>query len=123
MRPPWPSSSSWPSWDHVEAQYNTGVLYYHGHGTAADPEKALYWFQRAAGWGHRESQYNCGVLYRPARVPPPTWPPPAPGLRKPPPRVTRGPSRPWPLWTPPRPEEDPAALFRQGVEAYDAGDY
>ena len=50
--------------DHVEAQYNTGVLYYHGHGTAADPEKALYWFQRAAGWGHRESQYNCGVLYK-----------------------------------------------------------
>ena len=95
--------------DHVEAQYNTGVLYYHGHGTAADPEKALYWFQRAAGWGHRESQYNCGVLYKAGRVPPPTWPPPAPGSKKPPPRATRGPSRPWPLWTPPRPRAECAA--------------
>ena len=110
--------------DHVEAQYNTGVLYYHGHGTAADPAKALYWFQRAAGWGHRESQYNCGVLYKAGQGTAPDLAAARSWFEKAAAQGHQGAQKALAALDAPAPqEEDPAALFRQGVEAYDAGDY
>ncbi len=47
----------------AEAQYNLGVLYIEGKGAPRDPEKAHYWFLRAAGQQHPEAQYNLGHLY------------------------------------------------------------
>ncbi len=34
-----------------------------GYGMAKDPQKAVYWYQQAAGKGHPEAQYNLARLY------------------------------------------------------------
>ena len=110
--------------DHVEAQYNTGVLYYHGHGTAADPEKALYWFQRAAGWGHRESQYNCGVLYKAGQGAAPDLAAARSWFEKAAAQGHQGAQQALAaLDAPAAPGGGPRRPVPQGVEAYDAGDY
>jgi TPR repeat protein len=46
-----------------DAQYNLGVLYDEGNGTAQDYKTALKWYQLAADQGHSYAQYNLGVLY------------------------------------------------------------
>ena len=48
---------------HADAQFNCGVMYYKGLGTAADKARALYWYEKAAEQGHAKAQFNCGVMY------------------------------------------------------------
>ena len=48
---------------HAKAQFNCGVMYDNGEGTAADKAKALYWYEKAAELGHAQAQFNCGRLY------------------------------------------------------------
>lgn len=47
----------------VDAQYNLGIIYYHGEGVEKDFEQALSWFQKAAEQGDVDAQYNLGFMY------------------------------------------------------------
>ncbi|MFY9398624.1 MAG: tetratricopeptide repeat protein [Desulfomonilia bacterium] len=47
----------------VDAQYNLGVIYYHGEGVTRDFEEALSWFQKAAEQDDADAQYNLGFMY------------------------------------------------------------
>ncbi|HPC47135.1 MAG TPA: tetratricopeptide repeat protein [Deltaproteobacteria bacterium] len=47
----------------VDAQYNLGVMYYHGEGVPVDHEEALRWFHRAAEQGDADAQYSLGCMY------------------------------------------------------------
>ena len=38
-------------------------MYYNGEGTPKDMEKALYWYEKAAGNGCIRAQYNCAMMY------------------------------------------------------------
>lgn len=48
---------------HAAAQFNCGVMNYHGKGTAMDKATALHWFEQAAEQGYVKAQFNCGLLY------------------------------------------------------------
>lgn len=51
----------------VTAQFNCGIMYNNGEGTAKDEAKALMWFERAAGQGHVDAQFICGEMYNDGR--------------------------------------------------------
>jgi TPR repeat protein len=47
----------------VEAQYNLGLLYYHGKGLAADLTEAHRWYLLAAEAGYARAQYRAAEMY------------------------------------------------------------
>jgi TPR repeat protein len=47
----------------VDAQYNIGIMYYHGEGVARDHDQALKWFHLAAEQNDAEAQFNLGFMY------------------------------------------------------------
>jgi TPR repeat protein len=47
----------------VDAQYNLGVIFYHGEGMARDFQEALTWFQKAAEQDDADAQYNLGFMF------------------------------------------------------------
>jgi len=47
----------------TEAQYNLGLLYFHGHGVDADPVEALKWYRAAAEQGYARAQYRVAEIY------------------------------------------------------------
>ncbi|MGO9147895.1 MAG: tetratricopeptide repeat protein [Desulfomonilia bacterium] len=47
----------------VDAQYNLGIIYYHGEGAAKDYQEALKWFHLAAEQNDADAQYNLGFMY------------------------------------------------------------
>jgi uncharacterized protein len=47
----------------VDAQYNLGIIYYHGEGVPRNFEEALIWFHRAAEQNDADAQYNLGFMY------------------------------------------------------------
>ena len=40
---------------HVEAQFNLGVMYFHGDGVAQNDAAAAIWFRKAAEQGHGDA--------------------------------------------------------------------
>ncbi len=46
---------------HADAQFNCGVMYYRGEGTAPDKAKALYWYEKVAEQGHAQAQDHEGL--------------------------------------------------------------
>jgi TPR repeat protein len=44
------------------AQYNLGLMHFHGIGVAQDDVEAVKWFRRAAEQGEPSAQYNLGVM-------------------------------------------------------------
>jgi|GEM_PF-3151171 len=46
----------------VNAQFDVGLQYYDGKGTARDETQAAHWFGEAANQGHPKAQYNLGVM-------------------------------------------------------------
>ena len=49
--------------DDKEAQFMLGKMYLEQEANGIDPDKAVYWYQRAANLGHHEAQINLGMLY------------------------------------------------------------
>jgi TPR repeat protein len=47
----------------VEAQYNLGLLYYHGRGVPADPAVAHAWYLKAAEHGYARAQYRVAEMF------------------------------------------------------------
>ena len=47
----------------AKAQYNLGIMYYHGRGMDVNYKKAFEWYEKAAEQGHAPSQFNLGVMY------------------------------------------------------------
>ncbi|HDP24013.1 MAG TPA: sel1 repeat family protein [Deltaproteobacteria bacterium] len=47
----------------VDAQYNLGILYYHGEGIPKNYEEALKWFLLAAEQDDADAQYNLGFMF------------------------------------------------------------
>src|ERR1700729_2240405 len=47
----------------TDAQYNLGIMYFTGQGTAQDPAEAAKWFRKAAEQGDVNAQYNLGAMY------------------------------------------------------------
>jgi TPR repeat protein len=47
----------------VEAQFNLGLLYYHGKGLPADPAEAHAWYLKAAEAGYARAQYRVAEMY------------------------------------------------------------
>ena len=47
----------------VDAQYNLGIMYFHGEGIQKNLEEALYWFLKAAEQDDPDAQYNLGFMY------------------------------------------------------------
>lgn len=47
----------------VDAQYNLGIIYYHGEGVPRNYEEALSWFYKAAEQDDADAQYNLGFMY------------------------------------------------------------
>jgi localization factor PodJL len=45
------------------AQYRLGTLYERGQGVAADPAKAMHWYELAADQGNRKAMHNLAVAY------------------------------------------------------------
>ena len=45
------------------AQFNLGVMYYRGDGTAKDYARAIHWFHKAAEQNHVMSQLMVGIMY------------------------------------------------------------
>ena len=46
------------------AQYNLGLCYHNGWGTAKDDDQAIYWWQKAAADGHEDARHNIEVIMR-----------------------------------------------------------
>ena len=46
------------------AQYNLGLMYYHGKGVSQDYEEAASWVRKAADQGDAAAQNNLGSMYR-----------------------------------------------------------
>ena len=46
----------------VRAQYNLGVCYYEGRGTARDYAKAIEWYRRASAQGAEKAQRNLAYM-------------------------------------------------------------
>ena len=47
----------------ADAQFNLGLLYYHGLGVPHDAKQSVYWYTKAAEQGHVNAQYNLGNIY------------------------------------------------------------
>lgn len=50
-------------WGHLAAQFNVGLMYDYGKGTAEDKAKALFWYEKAAEQGDADAQYCCAKMY------------------------------------------------------------
>ena len=50
--------------EHAQAQYNLGVCYLEGKGTAQDYKKAVEWFEKAGEKGVKDAQYNLAEMYK-----------------------------------------------------------
>jgi localization factor PodJL len=48
---------------HAFAQYRLGTLYERGQGVAADPVKAMHWYEMSANQGNRKAMHNLAVAY------------------------------------------------------------
>ncbi len=46
-----------------QAQYNLGLMYYHGKAVPQDYAEAVTWFRKAAEQGDADAQYNLGFMY------------------------------------------------------------
>ncbi|MGD9538137.1 MAG: peptidoglycan-binding protein [Alphaproteobacteria bacterium] len=46
-----------------DAQFNLGLMYANGQGTAQDHGEALYWWRKAAAQGVADAQNNLGMMY------------------------------------------------------------
>ena len=46
-----------------DAQYDLGIMYYHGLDIEKDPVEAIRWHRIAAEQGHVEAQHNIGIAY------------------------------------------------------------
>lgn len=52
---------------HADAQYNIGVLFEAGLGTAKNYDEAAIWYTQAAAQGHAGAQYNLGIMFAEGR--------------------------------------------------------
>ena len=52
---------------HVDSQFNLGLMYEKGIGTAKNEKNAVVWYGKAAAQGNAPAQYNLGVLYENGR--------------------------------------------------------
>ena len=48
---------------YAKAQYNLGIMYYHGRGVDVNYKKAFEWCEKAAEQGYADAQHNLGVMY------------------------------------------------------------
>ena len=48
---------------HPDAQFNLAIMHFEGIGVAADPARAIDWFERAANQGDPIAAYNLGVIH------------------------------------------------------------
>jgi TPR repeat protein len=51
----------------ARAQYALGLMYEHGEGIAADPQRAFDWYSHSAEQGYPKAQYQLGVMYMTGR--------------------------------------------------------
>lgn len=49
--------------NHVDSQYNVGVMYEQGIGVGKNEKEALGWYKKAGMQGNAAAQFNLGVLY------------------------------------------------------------
>ena len=49
--------------DHSHCMFLLGIAHVKGEGTCKDPERAVYWWRKAAHTGHAQAQYNLGAAY------------------------------------------------------------
>jgi len=47
----------------IEAQYQLGIIYYHGEGLPQNHKAALHWFEQAGLQGDAEAQFNLGLMF------------------------------------------------------------
>ncbi len=52
----------------ANAQYNLGLMNYHGQGVPEDHAEAMRWYHKAARQGDARAQYNLGSMHRPRRA-------------------------------------------------------
>lgn len=63
-------NKAFPLWQQLaergdsSAQYNLGLSYHNGWGTAKNDDQALFWWQKAAAQGHENAQHNMELLQR-----------------------------------------------------------
>ena len=50
--------------EHVDGQYQLGLMYLHGQGRPQVHTVAAMWFRRAADQGHANAQHHLGLMYR-----------------------------------------------------------
>ena len=48
---------------HADSQFNVGLMYEKGIGTAKSEKEAIVWYGKSAAQGNAAAQYNLGVLY------------------------------------------------------------
>ena len=48
---------------YTHAEFNLGLLYYHGQGVPQDYAKAAYWDAKAAAQGNAQAEFLLGLLY------------------------------------------------------------
>ncbi|WP_348944436.1 tetratricopeptide repeat protein [Chitinibacter sp. FCG-7] len=49
---------------YANAQYNMGLCYYNGFGTAINYTEAASWYQKSVAQGYDKAQYNLGTMYK-----------------------------------------------------------
>ena len=54
----------------ADAQFQLGLILFHGLGVYIDEDSALVWFHKAAEQGYVRAQYNLGEIYKEGRVTP-----------------------------------------------------
>ena len=47
----------------AQAQFDLGVMMHNGLGVAKDPEKSIYWFEKAAAQHHADAENYLGAIY------------------------------------------------------------
>ena len=46
-----------------EAQFNLGLMYFHGHGVERDLQEAAHWYRMSADRGYAKAQFSLGDMY------------------------------------------------------------
>jgi TPR repeat protein len=49
---------------YANAQYNMGLCYYNGFGTAINYTEAAAWYRKSVAQGYDKAQYNLGTMYK-----------------------------------------------------------
>lgn len=49
---------------YANAQYNMGLCYYNGFGTAINYAEAAAWYRKSVAQGYDKAQYNLGTMYK-----------------------------------------------------------